>query len=172
MPRRTPSGVEEHRLVGALQADVEAVEAGLGRIGLGHQRVAAVGRHQRQDRVGGVGRIAGEVDAREQPLQQAAREDADIDVRRLQRAAGTRHLARLDGGEGEAAVLVGRAAAEAAKRVGGERPAVGGMRVAALAVGLPDLDQRVGHDVAVAVEHAALDADVGAGHAGVGDHWA
>ena len=55
------------------------------------------------------------------------------------------------------------------KELEAERPAVGGMGVAALAVGLPDLDQRVGQHVAFAVEHAALDADVGAGHAGIGD---
>ena len=106
---------------------------GLGRIGPGHQRVAAVGRHQRQDRIARVGRIAGEVDAREQPLQHAAREHADIDVRRLR--ACRRGPARCPGlmvAKWNVPSLAVGAAAEAAEGVGRERPAVGGMGIAAL----------------------------------------
>ena len=81
------SRLEEHRLVLALEADVEDVAADARRRAVARATsvVAAIGRHQRQDRVAGVGRLVGEIDAREQPLEQAAREDADVDVRRLQR---------------------------------------------------------------------------------------
>src|SRR5262249_30553671 len=67
---------------------------------------------------------------------------------------------------------VGWTAAEAAERVGSERPAIRGMAVPALIVGLPDLEHRIGHDIALAIPNAALDADVGTGKAGVGHHGA
>ena len=99
---------------------------GLAGSGLASSVVAPLGRHQGQDRVGGVGGLAGEVDAREQPLQHAAREHADIDVRCLQRAARSRHRAGLDGGEEEAAVLRrwrhGRSRGTSWKRAADRRP--------------------------------------------------
>jgi hypothetical protein len=44
------------------------------------------------------------------------------------------------------------------------------MRVATLRIGLPDFDQGIGQAVAVAVADPTLDADVGAGEAGLGQN--
>src|SRR5262249_38086508 len=90
------------------------------------------------------------------------------DVRRLRGAGGARRWPRLDGLKGKRALLVGWTAAKAPKRVGGERSTVGRMGVAALIVGLPDLKDGIGHDIALPIENAALDANVGTGQAGVG----
>lgn len=126
------SGVEEHRLALALHVDVEAVDVALA---LRDQRVAPLGRHALQHRVGGVGRrLVGEVDARIGMQQHAAHEDDDVDVRRLLRI----DTAGLDGVEDEAVLGVGAGpgAAEALEaRVRAAR--IGGMSVAAPRVGLP-----------------------------------
>ena len=69
-------------------------------------------------------------------------------MRRLDAAVRLAHGAGLDGRERVAAVGPGLAA-----------PPAGAALVAAVRVGLPDLDQPVGHGLAGAVEHQALDAD-------------
>src|SRR3954447_17387866 len=77
--KRPPrSDGEEDGLIGALQADVEAVTVAMR---LGDQGPAAFLGHRRQDRVGGVGRLVGEVDPGHDPLEQPAREDRHVDVR-------------------------------------------------------------------------------------------
>ena len=51
------SHVEKHRLVVALQADVEMIDrVARARLARRDQRGAAIGRHQRQHRIGGIGR--------------------------------------------------------------------------------------------------------------------
>ena len=138
-----------------------------------HRRVARPGRarqqrtphrrvfDRRQQRVAGVARVVGEIDPRIKVHQHAAREHREGDVRRLQRVAAARHRAGLDRHHPEAALAVGRDPPEAAEiRV--ERLvvlAVLGMVVAAGGVGLPQLDHRVRHRRAVAVEHPPLDRD-------------
>ncbi len=94
-------------------------------------------------------------------LQQATREDADADMRRLQRVAAPRHRARPDSEEVIVPVLVGGAAAEAAE-IGVDRLllAVLGMGVFPGGVGLPDFQERVGHRRAVAIGDPAFDADL------------
>src|SRR6185369_16214650 len=78
-------------------------------------------------------------------------------MRRLQRATGARHTPGLDGLESEHAVGVRRRAAKATEAFAA---------VVAAAVGLPDLDQRVVHRLAVAVDDATLDGNAFAGYAG------
>jgi hypothetical protein len=67
------------------------------------------------------------------------------------------------------AVLGGRAAAEAAEGIGSRGTAVRGVSIAPIAVGLPSFDQRVRQHIAFPIKDAALDADVGAGQARIGD---
>src|SRR6516164_127826 len=98
------SGVEEHRLLRALQVDVEAVQAGSVRVGLGQQGMAPLRGHQREDRILGEVGVAAEVDAGEQALLHAAREQADVDVCGLQ-AGLSRYAAGLDGAHVEVTVL-------------------------------------------------------------------
>ena len=116
--------------------------------------------HEREDRIFGILGRALEVDARHQPAQQASGEQAEVDVGRLQRVAAAGHAPRADGGEPEAALGVAGAAPEAVER-GIERLglAVFGMGIAAGGVGLPDLDEGIGHRGAVAVEDATGDLD-------------
>src|SRR6516165_11119831 len=97
------SDVEEHRLVIALEMDVEMIHgvAAAGRA-LCNQRGAAVGWHQCQNGVGGIGGLAVEIDAGKVMQQHAAREDRDQNMRRLRLAVGIGHRARLDGVEGVA----------------------------------------------------------------------
>ena len=73
--------------------------------------------------------------------------------------------ARLDRAEDEAVLRLGAGAetSEAAEILVGRR-GVGGMRVAALRIRLPDLDHRVGDRHAGAVEHLAGDLDPLARH--------
>src|SRR5262249_36158063 len=122
------------------------------------QRGPARFRHQGQDWILGVlGRVL-EIDPRHQPAQEAAGEQADIDVRRLQRVAAAGHTPGPYGGETEAAVGIARATPEAAEGwVEWLRLIVLGMGVATVGIRLPDLDEGVGHRRAVAVEDAADD---------------
>jgi hypothetical protein len=77
-PRITNSNIEENRLVLALHADIEAVQRLLAAALLvGNERPTAIRRHQRQNRVGGVGGLVGEIQPRVDLPQHAAREDAD-----------------------------------------------------------------------------------------------
>src|SRR4029079_18116136 len=104
----------ENRLVVTLDADVKAVERLPTRGFLaGDQSLAAIGRHQIEDRVRGIGRLIGEIKARIDLPQHAARIDAKHDVRRLRLAVWPRHRTGLDRVEAEDAVLVGGGAAEA-----------------------------------------------------------
>src|ERR1700687_2677212 len=131
----TSSDIEENRLVLALHADVEAVD-GLAAAGLlvGNEGAATIGRHQREDRIGAVGRLVGEIQPRIDLPQHAAREDADHDMRRLRLAARPRHRTRLDGVEAEDPGLVGGRAAEAGELRVRTRLLAARMGVAALAV--------------------------------------
>src|ERR1035437_6586193 len=134
----TSSDIEENRLVLALHMDVEAID-GLATAGLlvGNEGTAAVGRHQRQDRIGAVCRLVEEIQPRINLPQHAAREDADHDMRRLRFAVRARHRPRLDGVEAEDTVFVGGRAAEAGELRIGARLLAARMGVAALGVGLP-----------------------------------
>ena len=84
---------EEDRLAVALEVDVEPVAVVGGR---GDQRLprGVVGQRP-QDGVLGVGvGLVGEVDPRDDPVEDAPREDRDVDVRRLQAAVAVRQPAR------------------------------------------------------------------------------
>src|SRR5436853_7565568 len=89
------SDVKEDRLARSLEADVEPVAAVLWRR---NQRPAAVGRHQREDRVLGVGLLlVSEVDPGDDPVEHASRHQGDGDVRSLEPAAGLLDATGLDG---------------------------------------------------------------------------
>ena len=66
-------------------------------------------------RVGGIERIVGKINSCDEPLQQPARKNRDIDVRRLEDNADTRNSAGLDRVEAKAAAFVRRDATEAVK---------------------------------------------------------
>ena len=76
-----------------------------------HRRVV----DRRQQRVGFVARVVGEIDPRIEVAQQAAREHREIDMRRLPRVAASRHRAGLDRDQPESALGVGGDPAEAAE---------------------------------------------------------
>src|ERR1035437_6267411 len=134
----TPSDIEENRLVLALHADVEAID-GLAATGLlvGNEGTAAAGRHQREDRIGAVGRLVGEIQPRINLPQHAAREDADHDMRGLRFAVRARHRTGLDGVEDVEPGLVGGGAAEAGELRVRTRLLAARMGVAALYIGPP-----------------------------------
>src|SRR5262245_59091112 len=79
------SDIEKHRLVRSLQDEVEAVLRGAA---ARDQRRAPLARHAGQDRVLLVLRLALEVDARDEPAQEPAREDLHQQVRGLCAALG------------------------------------------------------------------------------------
>src|SRR3954467_1704702 len=85
------SAVEEDGFVRAAEMDRQSPRA-LG-IALGEQGRAAGRLDHLQHRVLGVGRIAVEIKPRRDAVQQAAGEDADIDVRRLHAAGRPRYPA-------------------------------------------------------------------------------
>src|SRR3546814_5448630 len=102
------------------------------------------------------GFLVGKVDAGVEVAQEPAHEDDDVDVRRLAviRRAGfqsIKHEALFGVGAGAAAPETPEGHLGAAR--------VGRVRVAPLRVGLPDLDHGVAGRLAVAVQHAAHDAD-------------
>ena len=80
-------------------------------ITLGDQRVAARRLDQLQHGIVTERRISVEVEPRRQPIEHAAGEDRDVDVRRLQAARRPRHAAGLDRGKPARAVGKGRGAA-------------------------------------------------------------
>ena len=129
--------------------------------GLRQQRGAAFLGHQRQHRIVRVRRLAREVDARVQMLQQPAREDDDVDVRRLGSAVAVGNRSGLHGLEDALAVGIGFQAAEAVEvRIGVAGAGIERVRIAALRVGLPQLDHRIaGRGRAVAIHHAEGEPD-------------
>ena len=92
-----------------------------------------------------------------------AGEQRDVDVRRLQPALAVGHPAGLEGEDRELAGDRLRAGVAAEAGVGRRTARVLGRREAAVRVGLPGLDHRVGDDVAGAVEHPAADPDAALG---------
>src|SRR5437763_14043445 len=108
------SDVKEDRLARSLEADVEAVAAALGHC---DQRLAAGGRHQREDRVLGVGLLlVSEVDPGHDAVEHASRHQGHGDVRSLEPAPGLPDTAGLDGDDLELAVpRLDAVAGEAAK---------------------------------------------------------
>src|SRR5260370_26191364 len=94
-------------------------------------------------------------------LQKPGREEEEVDVRRLGSAAAVGNRPGFDGLETPIAVSVGFQAAEAVEvRVGVAGLRVEGVCVAALRVGLPQLDHRIaGSGRAVAIYHAEGDSD-------------
>src|SRR6202049_3289428 len=78
------SNLEKHRLVVALQVDVEAIDGrAVALLAPGDQGGAAIGRDQRHYGVSGVGGLAVEIDPRVVMQQHAAREHREQDMRRL-----------------------------------------------------------------------------------------
>ena len=122
----------------------------------------------REHGVGGVRLgLVGEVDARHDVLEQPAREDDDLEVRRLQAAVRPRHAAGLDGDELEAAAVDRARAAEAVNpSSSGSSSRCRRVRVAPGGVRLPDLDHPVGHGLAGAVEQDARGSGSPAGRPG------
>src|SRR5690349_6132477 len=109
------SDIEEDCLALTLQEDVEPELA----LGLGHrdERGPPLRRADgAQHRVRGVGgRLVGEVHAGDHAVEQAAREDRHVQVRRLDVAVGGRQRTWLERDDAVRAVRSGGAAAEAAE---------------------------------------------------------
>ena len=109
--------------------------------------------HERQRGIVGDRRIAGEIDARVQVPQQPAREQADVDVRRLHAARAVRHGAGPNGVEDAHAISVGRQPTEAAERVAGSSSARGRRAYAPAASACHNSISASGSGAPVAVEH-------------------
>src|SRR6478752_1805758 len=109
------SGVEEYRLLLALQPHVKAVEGGAGRVFAGRdQGVAASGLDRVQHRILGVGLgLVREIYAGVGVARHAAGEDDDGEVRRLRPRVGADHAPGLYGLEAVLALVVRAGAAEA-----------------------------------------------------------
>src|SRR5579872_4679328 len=136
-PSTATSEREERRLVLALEVDLEAQRA-LRRPR--HQERAVLLGNEPEHGVGAVRlRLVGEVDARQRLLEQPAREDGDVEVRRLDTAVRGRRRLGLAHDDRVGAVLVGARA----------RPLLA----------VPELEEalRPRHRGAVAVEDNALD---------------
>src|SRR3954447_20165224 len=89
-PDHTASEGEEDGLTLALEPDVEAVAAVA--VGAREQRAAPRRGDGGEDGIGGVRLLlVGEVDPRDAAVQQAAREDGDVEVGRLERAVARGH---------------------------------------------------------------------------------
>ena len=115
-----------------------------------------------EDRVLAEQRVVREVHLRDQPLGERPAEEAEVDVRRPPGVVvvAPRVGAGLDRQELVAAQAVGDHAAQPVEvRVQRRRAGVDDVPVAAGGVGLPHLDQGVGHRAAVAVEHPPVDED-------------
>src|SRR5471032_1402862 len=152
------SAVEEDGFVRAADMDRQAPDART--VALGDQRRSARRIDQLQHRILCQRRIAVEIETRREAIEHTAREDGDVDVRRLHAARRPRHPARLHGREMRLALGVGRGTAEAFEaRVERQVTPVVGMVVAAMAVGLPDLEQPVGDQYALGVEQREHELD-------------
>ena len=105
-------------------------------------------------------RVAREVDSRVDLTEKTSGEKADVDVRRLRPALRIAHRPRSNRLEHAGAVGAGRQAAESAEARRREHvPRIIGTDVHAVGVGLPQLDERVRHRRAVAVEDTNLQPD-------------
>src|SRR5580698_2474604 len=162
------SDVEEHGFVRTAEMDGQA--PGPLAVLLRQQSRAARRIDHLQYGILGIGRIAVEVEPRRDSIEQAAGEDRHVYVWRLHAARRPRHAARLDGGEDAAAVGEGRGAAVAFEaRVERQIAPILGVVVAAVAVGLPDLEQPVRHDGALRVMQRERHLDALARHARRGE---
>src|SRR5690606_14640495 len=136
--------------------DIEAIEAVL--FLPGDQRMAALRRHQRQDRIAVIVLI-GEIHPGIDLAQHAARENTNDEMRRLRFAVRARRSTPPDGTETELAAPVASGAPETLE-AGIRRTRIARMRIAALRIGLPDFQHRVGNRLAVAVADDTDDLDL------------
>jgi hypothetical protein len=112
--------------------------------------------NQRQYRVFVICRIIGKVDSGIELSEQSTREYRRNQMRGLQSIAGTSHASRFDGLELAGTVLTGWKTAKAAARGTSRAPLCVLQRVvASLGIGLPNLNQGIGHRQALAVEDPA-----------------
>src|SRR5690606_8945953 len=138
-------------------------------VAAGDQRAAPRRLDEIEDRIAFVRvRLVAEIDAREGVGEEPAREDDQIQMRRLPGVAGAGDGTGLDRLEIELALRVRTRTAEAAEILVRALAAgiVGRMLITSGGVGLPDLQHRVFDRVARAVEHAAFETDVLAGRIG------
>src|SRR6516225_6989900 len=172
---RAPSDVEEDRLLGSLQVDVEAVDDGtLLHLVLRDERFPPhLPFDHVQHRIAGVrGFLVGEIHPGHEADVDAPSEKEEGDVRRHRAPTPSRDRSRLDGLEciDAAREIRRRASPTAKRRVDRFWLAVGGMVVFARRVRLPDLEQDVANRSARPVEHTPLDADALAFRLRTGEH--
>ena len=127
-----------------LQMDVEGVDdIARAWLAFGNQGGAAVGWHQRQHGITGVGRLVLEIDSGVVVQQHAAGEHREHDVRRRRLPSGSCTTPGLDGVEGITALGIGADAAKTLERIVGQRTLILRIGEAALRVGLPNLEHAV-----------------------------
>src|SRR5215471_4454022 len=153
------SDIEEHSLLFAAEVYVK-VPMVVFTSELRQKGRPASCRHESENRILLVGGVIGKIDARGQPLQNPASKDRHINMRRLQRAVIAGNPARLDGFKPADASRIGRQATKANKPwIKLFALKIVGMVVPALSIGLPDFDHRIVHGRAMAIQHAAEQAD-------------
>src|SRR5438874_357533 len=146
-----PSDVEERGLARALQDDIKTVDHHFAsRLTVGQQGCAPVTRHALQDRVTGVGRLILKVQPRHEVVEQPARKYGDADVRSLHALPIEWDRSRLDRLEPVTAILCCAGAAKPQEGWIKRRwPCISGMVIAAMRIGLPDFDHRIGYRCSV-----------------------
>src|SRR6185437_11803077 len=165
------SDIEEYGFLRPLQVNVEAIDVALARP---EERVPAGAVFDTpEDRILGIGgRLVGKIEPGIEPQIDAAGDDPETDMGRLQPAIGERHAAGLDGLETELAALgIGGAAAPAGEVGVSGAPPFARAGKQALGVGLPDFHHAVAQRGVEPIEHAADDGEAlalgfGIDHAG------
>src|SRR6266699_3447254 len=154
-----PSDVEKRGLALALQNDVKAVDnAGPFLLECCEQRGASMLRNRQQDGISGIGWLVGKVQACQQVVEQSACEHGDADVWCLPSLVIEGNGAGLDRLKPVEALVLGARATKAHKgRIQRCWSRICRMVVAAMGIGLPDLDQRIGNRQPVAIEDASFD---------------
>src|SRR5450631_2055018 len=94
--RKASLDVEEHSFLLALKADIESPRAGT-RLGLSQQSSPPQHRHQREDGIFFVSRIARKVNASVKLLEHTAGEHCNIQMGRLRKCSWSGHASRTDG---------------------------------------------------------------------------
>src|SRR5580704_3129149 len=148
--------VEENGFLIARKVDVDSPSATLIGIRASHQAIAAILRNQGQDGILRIGRIAKEVDASRQTFENPARQDRNVQVRRLEGIVPTRNSPRLDGLKITDSARIGPRT-PVSKKFWVDWLLLGVVRVVVFPVGirLPELEHGIGNGVAFSVEDPA-----------------
>jgi len=136
--------IKKHRFQIALEMDIELPMLRASCSGSCHKGCPPVYWHQGEHWIPSIGGVVREINSREQLFEQAAGKDSNLDMRRLVNIAGSRDTSWFNGLKVTTTFFTSRQASKA-RAFGIGADILVATVIAALGVGLPELDHGVGY---------------------------